>query len=60
MASEYQILSAFKTWRDIAGTLKIEWNELPQMPAQVWHYLELMFSDPDWPKQPSRCSATGA
>ena len=32
------------------GTLKIEWNELPQMPAQVWHYLELMFSDPDWSK----------
>lgn len=32
------------------GTLNIEWNELPQMPEQVWHYLYLMFSDPDWSK----------
>ena len=30
------------------GTLDIKWRELPQVPGQIWHYLVLMFSDPDW------------
>ena len=29
------------------GTLDIKWRELPQVPGQIWHYLVLMFSDPD-------------
>lgn len=30
--------------------LNIKWSELPQVPGQVWHYLQLMFADPDWSK----------
>lgn len=30
------------------ATLGISWRELPQVPGQVWHYLQLMFADPDW------------
>ena len=35
----------------LAG-LGIDWRELPQVPGQVWHYLQLMFSSPDWEKFP--------
>lgn len=35
-----------------AGGLKISWSELPELPAQVWHYLKLMFADPNWEKLP--------
>lgn len=35
-----------------AGTLQINWRELPQLPGQVWHYLQLMFASPDWERLP--------
>lgn len=35
-----------------AGGLKISWSELPELPAQVWHYLKLMFAEPNWEKLP--------
>lgn len=34
------------------ATLGISWRELPQVPGQVWHYLQLMFADPDWSRLP--------
>src|SRR5699024_10921947 len=33
-------------------TLGIEWRALPEVPGQVWHYLQLMFSSPDWSRLP--------
>lgn len=30
------------------GTLDIKWGELPKVPGQIWHYMTLMFADPDW------------
>lgn len=35
-----------------AGGLKITWSDLPELPAQVWHYLTLMFAEPNWEKLP--------
>lgn len=32
------------------ATLNITWSELSQVPGQVWHYLRLMFAEPDWSK----------
>ena len=32
------------------ATLNITWSELSQVPGQVWHYLQLMFAEPDWSK----------
>ncbi|WJY67647.1 phosphonate ABC transporter, permease protein PhnE [Corynebacterium auris] len=29
------------------SSLRITWSDLPQVPAQVWEYLTLMFKDPD-------------
>ncbi|QYH20042.1 phosphonate ABC transporter, permease protein PhnE [Corynebacterium aquatimens] len=34
------------------ASLRITWSDLPQVPAQVWHYLKLMFEDPDWSRLP--------
>lgn len=34
------------------ATLRISWSDLQQVPAQVWHYLRLMFEDPDWSRLP--------
>jgi len=34
------------------GTLQISWNDLPAVPGQVWHYLQLMFAAPDWSRLP--------
>ncbi|MDN6246201.1 MAG: phosphonate ABC transporter, permease protein PhnE, partial [Corynebacterium casei] len=33
-------------------TLGIDWRALPEVPGQVWHYLQLMFSEPDWSRLP--------
>lgn len=33
-------------------TLGIEWRALSEVPGQVWHYLQLMFSSPDWSRLP--------
>lgn len=35
-----------------ASGLKISWAELPALPGQVLHYLELMFASPNWEKLP--------
>lgn len=34
------------------GTLQISWSDLPAVPGQVWHYLQLMFASPDWSRLP--------
>lgn len=34
------------------ASLRITWSDLPQVPAQVWHYLKLMFENPDWSRLP--------
>lgn len=34
------------------GTLQIEWRELPEVPGQVWHYLQLMFGPPSFEHLP--------
>lgn len=34
------------------GTLDIQWRDLPEMPGQIWHYLQLMFTSPDWDRLP--------
>lgn len=33
--------------------LDIEWSEVWNMPSQLWLYLGLMFSDPDWSRLPT-------
>lgn len=32
--------------------LQISWHELPEVPAKVAHYLQLMFASPNWEKLP--------
>ncbi|WP_156322489.1 phosphonate ABC transporter, permease protein PhnE [Leucobacter musarum] len=34
------------------GTLQITWSDLPAVPGQIAHYLELMFASPNWEKLP--------
>lgn len=33
-------------------SLRINWSDLPQVPGQVWDYLTLMFTNPDWSRLP--------
>lgn len=34
------------------ASLRITWSDLPQVPGQVWDYLTLMFTNPDWSRLP--------